>query len=81
MLGRNASGNLRCEVNGAVATWQCRQHQGTTMGNDLKAFGETVKSLARNPLGIIALFIVMVSASHRSLGRLQDRLLPESECR
>ncbi len=30
------------------------------MGNDLKAFGETAKSLARNPLGIIALFIVMV---------------------
>lgn len=30
------------------------------MSDDLKGFGETAKSLARNPLGIIALFIVMV---------------------
>ncbi|MDP9126323.1 MAG: response regulator [Pseudomonadota bacterium] len=30
------------------------------MNDDLKGFGGTAKSLARNPLGIIALFIVMV---------------------
>jgi hypothetical protein len=30
------------------------------MSDDLKSFGETAKSLARNPLGIIALFIVLV---------------------
>src|SRR3954453_20475189 len=30
------------------------------MGDDVKSFGDTAKSLARNPLGIIALFIVMV---------------------
>ena len=30
------------------------------MSNDTKSFGENAKSLARNPLGIIALFIVLV---------------------
>jgi CheY-like chemotaxis protein len=30
------------------------------MGDETKSFGETAKSLARNPLGIIALFIVMI---------------------
>jgi CheY-like chemotaxis protein len=30
------------------------------MSDDTKSFGETAKSLARNPLGIIALFIVLV---------------------
>lgn len=30
------------------------------MADDTKGFGETAKSLARNPLGIIALFIVLV---------------------
>lgn len=30
------------------------------MGDETKSFGETAKSLARNPLGIIALFIVLV---------------------
>jgi CheY-like chemotaxis protein len=30
------------------------------MSDDTKGFGETAKSLARNPLGIIALFIVLV---------------------
>ena len=30
------------------------------MGNQLQNFGETAKGLARNPLGIIALFIVLV---------------------
>ena len=30
------------------------------MNDQMKSFGETAKSLARNPLGIIALFIVMV---------------------
>ncbi len=30
------------------------------MANEIKTFGETAKGLARNPLGIIALFIVLV---------------------
>lgn len=30
------------------------------MGDDIKSFGETAQGLARNPLGIIALFIVLV---------------------
>ena len=30
------------------------------MADGTKSFGETAKSLARNPLGIIALFIVLV---------------------
>ena len=30
------------------------------MGDPLRDFGDTAKSLARNPLGIIALFIVLV---------------------
>ena len=30
------------------------------MSGDLKAFGNTAKGLAKNPLGIIALFIVLV---------------------
>ena len=30
------------------------------MSDNLKSFGENAKSLARNPLGIIALFIVLV---------------------
>jgi cytochrome c oxidase subunit IV len=30
------------------------------MNDQFKNFGETAKSLARNPLGIIALFIVLV---------------------
>ncbi len=30
------------------------------MNDQTKSFGETAKSLARNPLGIIALFIVLV---------------------
>jgi CheY-like chemotaxis protein len=33
---------------------------GALLSNEVKNFGETAKSLARNPLGIIALFIVMV---------------------
>src|SRR5215468_6568861 len=32
------------------------------MGDETKSFGEIAKSLARNPLGIIALFIVLVYA-------------------
>jgi len=30
------------------------------MSGDLKTFGDTAKGLAKNPLGIIALFIVLV---------------------
>jgi hypothetical protein len=30
------------------------------MSDQVRNFGETAKSLARNPLGIIALFIVLV---------------------
>ncbi len=30
------------------------------MSDSVRAFGETAKGLARNPLGIIALFIVLV---------------------
>lgn len=30
------------------------------MSDQMKTFGDTAKSLARNPLGIIALFIVLV---------------------
>jgi hypothetical protein len=30
------------------------------MNDSVKSFGETAKGLARNPLGIIALFIVLV---------------------
>jgi hypothetical protein len=30
------------------------------MNDQTKGFGETAKSLARNPLGIVALFIVLV---------------------
>jgi CheY-like chemotaxis protein len=33
---------------------------GLMMSSDIKTFGDTAKSLARNPLGIIALFIVLV---------------------
>src|SRR5271170_5271889 len=33
---------------------------GAVMNDQTKSFGETAKSLARNPLGIIALFIVMI---------------------
>ena len=33
------------------------------MGDQLRNFGETAKGLARNPLGIIALFIVLVYVS------------------
>lgn len=44
------------------------------MTNDqTKKFGETAKSLARNPLGIIALFIVMVYGFAALSPRLRDR--------
>jgi hypothetical protein len=36
------------------------------MGDDTKSFAEIAKSLARNPLGIIALFIVRCTALPRS---------------
>jgi hypothetical protein len=36
----------------------CKKEQ--CVGDSVKSFGETAKGLARNPLGIIALFIVLV---------------------
>jgi hypothetical protein len=49
------------------------------MNDHTKSFGETAKSLARNPLGIIALFIVLVYGLASLVTAFAGRLPPQND--
>lgn len=51
------------------------------MSHEVKEFGDTARGLAKNPLGIIALFIVLVYGFAASSRRFPDRCQRLNACR